>query len=88
MDEKEGPYRLVRNIADSTSGFRYSIAVQEKDNRPFFQTVIPDAGTGETARLICILLNKHHKEKTDEEADTATGDHEGVERQDLDDGRA
>lgn len=69
MDEKEGPYKLIRNIANSSDPFVYSIAKQEKEGRPFFQIVVPNAGTGETARLLCNLLNKNYKEKADDEPD-------------------
>jgi len=84
MDEKEGPFVLVRNIASSSSGFTYSIAEKQKKpvgGFPFYQVVVPNAGTGETARQLCNLLNKAYKEKTDDEVEGDAG--QGLDGQDL-----
>lgn len=89
MDEKEGPYVLVRNITSSSTAFTYSIAekVKKQGPFPFYQLIVPNAGDGETARTLCNLLNKAYKEKTDE--DEAAGDAgEGVDGQDLPHGSA
>lgn len=45
---------------------KYSIVKQEK-NDVFLREIIPDAGSGETARTVCNLLNKNHKENSGEE---------------------
>ena len=58
MDEKEGPYKVVGLLArDPRVAQRFMIVIQEKNDR-FERELIPDVGTGDTARLVCNLLNK------------------------------
>lgn len=71
-DEKTGPYKVVSKLTGYRENMKYSIVKQEK-NDVFLREFIPDAGTGESARLACNLLNKHHKETTDDEAEGTGG---------------
>jgi len=62
-DEVEGPYSVVAKLRDLREKPAYSIAIQKKG--AFQQEVIPDAGSGETARQVCNLLNKNFKERAE-----------------------
>ena len=62
-DEKEGPFKVVQELSrDPRVPLRYRIVKVLKDGAPnFLQEVVPDAGTGETARTLCNLLNREQK---------------------------
>jgi hypothetical protein len=62
-DEQEGPYKVVSRYNPHPRPLSYSIVLQKRGS--FFQEVIPDAGTGETARQVCNLLNKSFKEQAE-----------------------
>jgi len=70
MDEKEGPFKVVGRLSqDPRVPTQYMIVVQER-NDLFLREIIPNAGTGETARQMCNLLNKDWREKRAAEAFT------------------
>ena len=62
-DEKEGPYKVVSKFNPHPKPLVYSIVIQKRGS--FLQEVIPDAGTGETARQVCNLLNKNFKDQAE-----------------------
>lgn len=77
MADEVGPYKVVANLVSPKDRFRYSIVCQNQYKSSFFQEVIPDAGDSQTARKVCNLLNKNHREEEDRNA-KEVGDDEGV----------
>lgn len=71
-DEKEGPYKVVQKLVGYRESLQYAIVKQEK-NDVFLQELIPNVGTGETARIVCNLLNKEHKRRLEVEREQADG---------------
>lgn len=59
-DEKEGPYKVVAKLTGYRETTKYTIVEQQKHD-VFLREIVPDAGTGETARQLCNLLNKEQK---------------------------
>jgi hypothetical protein len=72
-DEQEGPYKVMMvGLPGYSTPAKFAIAVQKKHDK-FMVIYIPDVGTAETARKVCNLLNKEHKERgeTDDAPDGA-----------------
>jgi len=68
MDEKEGPFKIVALMVGPRERQMFKIVEQTRDT--FLREVVPDAGTGSDARLVCNLLNKDWREKRAAEAFT------------------
>lgn len=71
-DEKEGPYKVVSKLVPARAEPKFSIVMQ-KNHESFMTEIIPDAGTGSYARLVCNLLNKEHIRLRKETDDTPDG---------------
>lgn len=89
-DELEGPYKVVAPIGGGVTMVIDGVATKSsqrpiyrivKEDRRVLKEIVPDAGSAQTARNLCNLLNKQYKEKTDDQADGPDG--AGVSSTDL-----
>lgn len=64
-DVKEGPYKVLSKLVSAREPYRYSIVFQEKRDT-FMSEIVPDAGLGETARLICNLMNIRYNNRAED----------------------
>lgn len=70
-DVKKGPYKIVAKLRRGGAVESYSLCIEHKNG--YLKEIAPDVGDGQTARMICNLMNRQYKEETDDAASETDG---------------